>query len=96
MWAAKSGHASVVTLLLADGRVDPNMASQKGGTALMLAANEGHASVVTLLLANGRVDPNTVSYTHLTLPTTAWTPTWPTRRATRHSWMPLSKGTPRW
>jgi len=52
------GHASVVTLLLANGRVDPNMADQNGNTAIMGAADKGHASVVTLLLANGRVDPN--------------------------------------
>ena len=48
----------MVTLLLANGRVDPNMADQNGNTAIMGAADKGHASVVTLLLANGRVDPN--------------------------------------
>ena len=48
-------------LLLANGRVDPNIAEQNGNTALMGAADKGHASVVTLL---------PVSYTHLTLPTT--------------------------
>ena len=30
------------------------------------------------------------------LPTIVWTPTWPTRRASRHSRVSLSKGTPRW
>ena len=44
--------------LLANDRVDPNMASQIGNTALMLAARRGHAPVVTLLLADERVDPN--------------------------------------
>merc|ERR1712185_49505 len=58
MGAAIQGHASVVTLLLADERVDPNMASQNGVTALIGAAMKGHASVVTLLLADDRVDPN--------------------------------------
>merc|ERR1711995_203052 len=58
MGAADKGHASVVTLLLADDRVEPNMANQNGYTALMRAAVKGHASVVTLLLADERVDPN--------------------------------------
>ena len=48
----------MVTLLLANGRVDPNIAEQNGNTALMGAADKGHASVVTLLLADDRVDPN--------------------------------------
>ena len=58
MGAAFLGHASVVTLLLGDDRVDPNMASQVGNTALIFAAITGHAPVVTLLLADGRVDPD--------------------------------------
>ena len=49
--------AGSVKLLLANGRVDPNIAEQNGNTALMGAADKGHASVVTLLLAVGRVDP---------------------------------------
>ena len=44
--------------LLANDRVDPNMASQVGNTALIFAAIKGHAPVVTLLLADGRVDPD--------------------------------------
>ena len=39
--------------------MDPNIASQKGYTALMMAANyDKHDSVVKLLLADKRVDPN--------------------------------------
>ena len=57
MRAAEEGHASVVALLLADKRVDPNMTDQDGFTALMHSAEEGHASVVELLLADKRVDP---------------------------------------
>ena len=37
MSSAYKGHASVVTLLLADDRVDPNMADQNGATALTLS-----------------------------------------------------------
>ena len=42
MKAALQGHAPTVTLLLADERVNPNMATVKGWTALMLAAMFGH------------------------------------------------------
>ncbi len=48
----------MVTLLLADDRVDPNTAEPVLGTALIFAALKGHASVITLLLADERVDPN--------------------------------------
>ena len=48
----------MVTLLLADDRVDPNITNQDGYTALMWAAKERHASVVMVLLADDRVDPN--------------------------------------
>ena len=60
MIAALNGHAPVVTLLLADKRMDPNMTTKKGNTALMVAAQKGHAPVVTLLLANERVNPDMV------------------------------------
>ena len=45
-------------VLLADERVDPNIANQDGYTALMWAAKERHASVVMVLLADDRVEPN--------------------------------------
>ena len=61
MGAAFLGHASVVTLLLGDDRVDPNIAGRKGFTALMWAAGKGHDSVVKVLLADGRVDPDLTS-----------------------------------
>ena len=47
--------AGSVKLLLANGRVDPNIAEQNGNTALMGAADKGHASVVTLLLADDKI-----------------------------------------
>ena len=46
------GHASVVTLLLADERLDPNIADQDGNTALTCAALNRCDSVVKLLLAD--------------------------------------------
>ena len=46
------GHASVVVLLLADERLDPNIANQDGNTALTCAAVNGDTSVVKLLLAD--------------------------------------------
>jgi ankyrin repeat protein len=52
------GHASVVTLLLADERLDPNIADQGGNTALTRAALNRYDSVVKLLLADERLDPN--------------------------------------
>jgi ankyrin repeat protein len=58
MIAAQNGNAQEVTLLLANDRLDPNIADQDGNTPLIFAAGDGHASVVTLLLANERVDPN--------------------------------------
>ena len=45
----------MVTLLLANGRVDPNITNQDGYTALMWAAKERHDSVVKLLLADDAV-----------------------------------------
>ena len=52
------GHASVVVLLLADERLDPNIVNQDGSRALFCAAVNGDTSVVKLLLADERLDPN--------------------------------------
>ena len=52
------GHASVVVLLLADERLDPNIANQDGSRALTRAALNRYDSVVKLLLADERLDPN--------------------------------------
>ena len=54
IWAARNGHAPVVTLLLADERVNPNMASQFGVTALKFAALWRRVLVLELLLADHR------------------------------------------
>ena len=49
------GHAPVVTLLLADGRVDPDLTNQYGRTAITCASLNRHDSVVKLLLADDAV-----------------------------------------
>ena len=57
MYAAEDGYGPMVSLLLADTRVNPATTNQDGNTALMFAAQNGHSSVVRLLLADKRVDP---------------------------------------
>ena len=53
------GRSRNVALLLADPRVDPNLAeSERGQTPLLTAANHGRVRCVALLLADERVDPN--------------------------------------
>lgn len=52
--ACKHGHADVVRLLLADGRVDPGA---NDDAALREASMHGHTDVVRLLLADARVNP---------------------------------------
>ena len=44
-----------MTLLLADGRVDPNIGNQCGRTAITCASLNRHDSVVKLLLADDAV-----------------------------------------
>ena len=56
--ACQNGHQSVVSLLLADPRVDPNKPKNDGATPFFMACQNGHQSVVSLLLADPRVDPN--------------------------------------
>ena len=48
----------MVSLLLADPRVDPNKPKNDGATPFFIACEKGHQSVVSLLLADPRVDPN--------------------------------------
>ena len=52
--AFQCGHTSVLRLLLADDRVDPNITDQAGNTVLSLAASEMNISHLKLLLANER------------------------------------------
>ena len=60
-YAARYGNPAVVTLLLADQRVDPNKANHNGYTALMTAAESGNAAVIKLLLGDERVNPNVLN-----------------------------------
>lgn len=56
--ACAHGRARIVTLLLADKRVNP---ATKNGEALEWAVNNGHSEVVQLLLEDGRIDPRSCS-----------------------------------
>ena len=49
-----NGHSGVVSLLLADPRIDPNMSSNNQTTPLWCASQNGHLVIVQLLLASGR------------------------------------------
>lgn len=53
-FACKNGHAEVVRLLLADGRVDP---AARDNSAIRHASKNGHSEVVRLLLQDSRVNP---------------------------------------
>jgi len=48
----------VVSLLLADPRVDPIKPANDGCSPFYIACQEGHKEVVSLLLADPRIDPN--------------------------------------
>jgi len=48
----------VISLLLADPRIDPDMAEIIGATPFFIASQEGHQEVISLLLADPRIDPN--------------------------------------
>jgi ankyrin repeat protein len=57
-FASENGHDAVVRLLLADGRVNPNLKGHFGRTPLSYAAENGHESVVKLLLDSGKANAN--------------------------------------
>jgi len=56
--ACQNGHEEVVSLLLADPRVDPIKPNKREVSALFMACQEGRMEVVSLLLADPRIDPN--------------------------------------
>jgi len=56
----------VVSLLLADPRVDPDKADNEGFTAFHVACENGHKEVVSLLLADPRIDPKKANNEGLT------------------------------
>jgi hypothetical protein len=57
LWAAGNGYNAMVTLLLANNDIDPDLKnSQYRQTPLSCAAQGGHEAVVKLLLETGKVD----------------------------------------
>ena len=56
----------MVTLLLADERINPNHPTNEGRTALMDAACFNHSFVTKALLADGRLDPNIATHLGMT------------------------------
>jgi len=53
-WSAMNNHPKVVSLLLNDGKANPNLSTiKKKKTALHLATEKGHAAVVELLIQAG-------------------------------------------
>ncbi|PWW80907.1 ankyrin, partial [Tuber magnatum] len=58
LWAAQSGHGSVVELLLQRGDINPDSSDVGGWTPLSYATESGHESVVKLLLERGDVNPD--------------------------------------
>jgi ankyrin repeat protein len=59
--AAKSGHLSIVMMLLAHPNVDVNGVGKDGCTALWHASANGHQVVVQCLLSQTEVDVNKAS-----------------------------------
>jgi len=62
----QEGHKEVVSLLLADPRIDPNKARNNGTTPFYMACQNGHKEVVLLLLTDPRIDPNKADNTGTT------------------------------
>ena len=60
-FAAEGGYVAIVSLLLKQPSVDPNLKDYTGQTALFKAANNGHHEVVELLLQQKIVEPDAVS-----------------------------------
>ena len=60
-FAAEGGHVAIVSLLLRQPGVDPNLKDYTGQTALFKAANGGHHEVVELLLQQKNVEPDAVT-----------------------------------
>ena len=60
-WAAARGHETVVKLLLATDRANPDFKDCYRQTPLLLAAGSGYDAVVKLLLAKDVVDRDSVN-----------------------------------
>jgi len=62
LWAVENGHETIVRLLLANPKVDPNSKGNFSWTPLLWAVENGHETIVRLLLANPKVDPDSEGY----------------------------------
>ena len=60
-FAAEGGYLAIVSLLLGQPRVDPNLKDYSGQTALFKAANGGHYEVSELLLQQKGIQPDAVT-----------------------------------
>ena len=60
-FAAEGGYLAIVSLLLGQPRVDPNLKDYSGQTALFKAANGGHYEVSELLLQQKGIQPDAVA-----------------------------------
>jgi len=54
----QQGHSDVVSLLLADGRIDVNKPLDTGATPFFMACQKGHKEVISLLLEDMRTEIN--------------------------------------
>ena len=73
--AAKSGHGTIVKLLVDTGKIDVNSTDSSGRTPLSCAAADGHETIMKLLLDTEMVDvhlKNPFGSTPLSLAAQGW------------------------
>jgi len=56
--ACRFRRLEIVTVLLAQVKIEVNKGNKGGASSLFLASQEGHKEVISLLLADPRIDPN--------------------------------------
>ncbi|KAK3269391.1 hypothetical protein CYMTET_22165, partial [Cymbomonas tetramitiformis] len=62
-FAAAKGQAEMVSLLMRETKIEPNVENEHNTTPLILASGNGHAEVVQMLVNDPLVDPNFLSST---------------------------------